>query len=132
MPTVDIPVLASGDDVYIWRESTGLVWPPANAVSREPSNTAFSVAKLVFGGGTYYHSRLSLVQFATHLYIPSGASINSASLRLQVTSHGFADSRDFTLEWYMMTGTDSDHTSTSSNTAHTGTSISSINESAGG
>jgi hypothetical protein len=127
--TLTIPVASGGDDGDVSINDMGAagVYPPTGSVTVWSTGTSFGVRRAgpLYGG---YEVRTALLRFNTSS-IPAGATITSASLRLNVTSRTSANNRNLVAEWdngaaWPLDATD--YTVTPSSTAAAGVAINSL------
>ena len=124
--TFNIATGADDGDVKANNMGSGATYPPASPTA-DATSSVFAVRRSgpISSG---YEVRVGLLRFDT-ASLPDGATITGATLRLFVVSNESGNARNLVGEWYSSTNwpiNSNDYTATAANSAHAGTSITSL------
>lgn len=100
MPTATISIASGSDDVFDVRASSADEWPPTGTVSANDSSTLVLVRKANSSGGNDVEAGWGYLKFATGAELPDDADIESATLRLQVTTLQVDVARNLEVYYY--------------------------------
>lgn len=129
MPQISVEVAAGIDDALLNLE--GVSYPPSGTPTVDETGGSMYIQRDKGGAGGNYRLSVGVIRFDTSS-IPDNATVTSGTLDLRAVDSFVASDVDglfFVAEYYTWTpsATTADYTVTASNSAHTGTSLSSLN-----
>lgn len=121
MPTVEIPIAASADDRYVYKDSGA--YPPAGSVILNTSATSVVIQRSL---GATYRVACGLMRFSSDGYLPDDCTIVSAWVRCVPTYRDNVNAKSLAMDYWLLANTDADYSATPLDNAHAGTPLANL------